>query len=104
MEGLWYAHFNAGPVQGDGMAVLSEGKILGGDLAHTYVGSYQSDGPDLYANVCVSPYSGAHVPAMLEHPITFFLRGSLSGDSAKVSGHADNKPDVQVEIELHRAA
>ena len=33
MEGLWYAHFSAGQVQGDGMAVLRDGEILGGDPA-----------------------------------------------------------------------
>jgi len=36
-----------------------------GDPAHTYVGSYTTDGPELYLNVRVSPYAG-HVPADLE--------------------------------------
>ena len=103
MEGLWYAHFTAGPVQGDGLAVLRHGEILGGDPAHTYTGSYQSEGPNLYASVRVSPYAG-HAPADLERPVSFFLQGLINGDSANVSGHADSKPDLRVEVELHRAA
>jgi type III secretion system (T3SS) negative regulator GrlR len=103
MEGLWYAHFVAGPVQGDGIAVLRQGEILGGDPIHTYTGSYSSDGPNLYANLHVSPYAG-RVPSDLKHPLNFFLQGSLAGTSANMSGHADNKPDLRIVVELHRAA
>jgi hypothetical protein len=104
MEGLWYAHFSAGQVQGDGMAVLRDGEILGGDPAHTYTGSYQLDGTNLYANVCVSPYAGAPLPVDIDRPVTFFLRGSVAGNSATVSGHPNNKPDLMVAVELHRGA
>jgi len=104
MEGLWYTHFTAGPVHGDGMAVLRHGEILGGDPIHTYTGSYQADGPNLYANVRVSPYAGGQNPPDIERPLTFFLQGSVAGNSANVSGHADNKPDVTVVVEMHRAA
>ena len=104
MEGVWYTHFSAGPVQGDGLAVLRDGEILGGGPVHTYKGSYQSDGSNLYANVCVSPYLGANVPSDLDRPVTFFLRGSVAGNSAVVSGHPDHKPDLTVAVELHRGA
>jgi hypothetical protein len=102
-EGLWYTHFTAGAVQGDGMAVLRDGEILGGDPAHTYTGSYTSDGPQLYLNVRVSPYAG-HVPADMDRPIEFVLWGSANGDSGQVSGCADNKRDLKVIVDLHRAA
>lgn len=104
MEGIWYAHFIAGPVQGDGMAVLRDGEILGGDAAHTYTGSYQEDGSDIYANVLVSPYVGSKIPADMEHPVTFFLKGSVIGDLAQVSGHPNNRPEVMVSVELHKGA
>jgi len=103
MEGIWYAHFAAGPVQGDGIAVLRQGEILGGDPIHTYTGSYSSDGSNLYANVQVSPYAG-RVASDLKHPLQFFLQGSLAGTSATVSGHADNKPDLRIVVELHQAS
>ena len=104
MEGIWYAHFTAGPVQGDGMAVLRNGEILGGDPAHTYKGSYQEEGSNLFANVCVSPYAGSKMPADMEHPLTFFLRGSIKGDSASMAGHPSNRPDLVVNVDLQRGA
>ena len=102
MKGIWYAHFTSGEVHGDGLAVLHDGQIEGGDPAHTYTGSYQEDGPNIYANVRVSPYAGSSVPVDLTHPVTYFLQGSVKGDSAKVTGHPDNHPDTLVSVELHR--
>ena len=40
MEGIWYAHFTSGPAHGDGLAVLRNGIIQGGDPEHTYEGFY----------------------------------------------------------------
>jgi len=102
-DGLWYAHFTAGPVQGDGIAVLRDGEILGGDPAHTYTGSYTTDGPEVYLNVRVAPYAG-HVPAEMDRPMEFVLWGSANGDSARVSGCANNHRDLKAIVDLHRAA
>jgi hypothetical protein len=104
MEGLWYAHFTAGQAHGDGIAVLRDGAILGGDPAHTYTGSYQSDGPNFYANVRVSPYAAAKVPSNLAQPLKVFLKGSMTGDSATISGHPEQKADLKIAVEMHRAS
>jgi len=104
MEGLWYAHFTSGPLQGDGLAVLHNGEILGGDLTRTYTGSYREDGSLLYADVCVSPYARSNVPSELRHSIKVFLQGTVSGDIARVSGHANNAPNLMISVELHRGA
>jgi hypothetical protein len=100
-DGLWYTHFTAGEVQGDGMAVLHDGEILGGDPTHTYKGAYTTDGPQLYLSVRVSPHAG-HLPADMDRPIDFVLWGSASGDSAKVSGYADHHRELKAVVELHR--
>jgi hypothetical protein len=102
MEGIWYAHFRHGDVRGDGIAVLHNGQIEGGDPAHTYSGSYQEEDSNLYANIRVSPYAGSPLPADLTHPITYFLKGSVIGNSAKVTGHPHNKPEALISVELHK--
>jgi len=102
MEGIWYAHFTSGEVHGQGLAVLHDGKIEGGDPTHMYTGSYREDGPHVYADVCVSPYAGASLPTDITHPVTYFLQGSVSGNSARIAGHADNRPDVRILVELHK--
>ncbi len=104
MEGLWYAHFKSPQIQGEGMAVLRDGEILGGDPNHTYTGTYQWDGGHVYASVRVSPYAGVPTPNPHEQPFTLFLRGSVTGDTATVAGHPDDRNDVQIAVELHRAA
>ncbi len=102
MEGIWYAHFKSGDVYGDGVAVLHDGQIQGGDPSHTYSGSYQEDGSHVYANIRVSPFAGSSLPADITHPVTFFLQGSVTGDSAKVAGHPDNRPETYVSVELRK--
>ena len=102
MEGIWYAHFISGPTQGDGLAILRDGEILGGDPSHTYKGSYQEDGVNLYANVQIAPYFGSKVPLDIDHPVSVFLTGSVHGDLAQVSGHFDNRRDVTVVVELRK--
>ena len=104
MEGLWYTHFSTGPLEVDGLAVLRNGEILGGDPACTYQGSYREDGNLLYASVRVSPYPRSKVPSELKHPITVFLQGTVTDTAASVTGHADNAPGLTVAVELHRAA
>jgi hypothetical protein len=32
-----------------------------------------------------------------------FLKGSINGDSATISGHPEQKADLKVAVELHRA-
>jgi hypothetical protein len=103
MEGLWYAHFTAGEVKGDGIAVLRDGEILGGDPIHTYAGTYTTDGQLLYANVKVSPHSTADLQTDLDRPLSLFLKGSIDGDNANVSGYPGQKGDRKVAVEMHRA-
>ncbi|MGA7520966.1 MAG: hypothetical protein WBW84_00700 [Acidobacteriaceae bacterium] len=105
MNGLWIAHFNAGPAHGNGLAVFRAGEILGGDLAHTWVGTYEEEGRNLYARVRVASYVSTRngEPAMPDRPVTMTLQGTRSDVDAELSGHADDS-EVTVSIEMHRAA
>ncbi|HEX3987735.1 MAG TPA: hypothetical protein VHX13_14145 [Acidobacteriaceae bacterium] len=105
MNGLWIAHFNAGPAHGNGLAVFRAGEILGGDLAHTWVGTYEEEGPSLYARVRVAPYMAAQSeePVVPERAVTMTLHGDCTDTDAQLTGHADDS-EVMVSIEMHRAA
>ncbi|HEX4039671.1 MAG TPA: hypothetical protein VHX37_16560 [Acidobacteriaceae bacterium] len=105
MNGLWMAHFNAGPAHGDGLAVFRAGEILGGDLAHTWTGTYEEEGDHLYARVRVAPYvrSGNGEPTVPDRPVMVTLSGLCSDSDAKLTGHADGEEGA-VSIEMHRAA
>lgn len=104
MNGLWIAHFDAGAAHGKGLAVLHGGEILGGDLSHTWVGSYRQDGSSVYAKVRVAPYNGhASQEEHPERPIMITLTGSCTEEEATLAGHADAN-DVAVSIEMRKAA
>lgn len=105
MQGLWITHFNAGAAHGNGIAVLREGEILGGDFAHTWTGTYREEGAQLYARVRVAPYVGSHngEPMVPDRPVTMTLKGTWSDTDAELTGHPDES-EVPVTIEMHKAA
>lgn len=105
MNGLWITHFNAGPAHGNGLAVFRAGEILGGDFAHTWVGTYEEEGPSLYARVRVTPYvsSTDGEPVVPDRPVMMTLCGNCTDIDARLTGHADDS-EVMVSIEMHKAA
>ena len=105
MNGLWITHFNAGPAHGHGLAVLRAGEILGGDFAHTWVGTYEEEGPSLYARVRVTPYVDTQngEAAVPDRPVMMTLHGDCSETEARLIGLADDS-EVMVSIEMHKAA
>ena len=97
------AHFTAGAAHGNGIAVLRGGEIMGGDLAHTWVGTYQEEGPQLYARVRVVPWAASTTEKpTLDRALTMTLAGSCGQLYAMLSGHADES-EVPVTVELHKA-
>ncbi|HEX4068268.1 MAG TPA: GrlR family regulatory protein [Acidobacteriaceae bacterium] len=104
MNGLWVAHFNAGPAHGNGLAVFRSGEILGGDLAHTWTGTYQEEGDRLYARVRVAPYVSRQngEPGVPERTVMMTLSGSCDERDATLTGHADES-EVAVSVEMHKA-
>jgi hypothetical protein len=102
MDGLWIAHFNAGAAHGNGIAVLRAGEILGGDFAHTWTGTYEKEGPSLYARVRVAPYSGEAETEVREHPSMITLSGMCDQKDAVLAGHPDES-ELAVSIEMHKA-
>ncbi len=106
MEGLWIANFTAGAAHGSGIVIMRSGEVMGGDLAHTYQGSWQEDGSSLNARVRVEPWTSrdeAQAEAR-EEPMMLTLKGSCTDKSATLVGHPDEKPDLVISVEMKRAA
>jgi len=105
MTGLWIAHFTAGAAHGNGLAVLRDGEILGGDLAHTWVGTFEEEGAKVYARVRIAPYEPEPngEPTATDHPRMMTLSGSCGEREAVLNGRADDS-DVAVTIQMHKAA
>lgn len=103
ISGLWIVHFDAGAAHGKGLAVLQAGEILGGDLAHTWVGSCRQEGSSLYARVRVTPCEEETKEEHPERPMTVTLTGSYIEGQAMLAGHAEDS-DTVVNIQMHKAA
>ena len=105
MEGLWIANFSAGAAHGSGIVILRSGEVMGGDLGHTYQGSWQEDGSSLNARVRVEPWvpkqEAEEEPG--EQPFMMTLRGSCTDKTAMLSGHPDENPEMTISIEMKRA-
>ena len=103
MNGVWVAHFSAGAAHGSGIAVLRSGEILGGDFSHSWVGTYEEEGSQLYARVHVAPHTGADDgESAQEEPFELTLSGFRTNRDARLVGHADENK-LLVSIELHQA-
>src|SRR5260370_39392109 len=53
VDGFWIVQFEGIQGGGGGVAVLTKGKVFGGDSAYTYSGTYQTDQNNLKARVAV---------------------------------------------------
>lgn len=106
MDGLWIANFTAGTAHGSGVVIVRSGEIMGGDLAHTYKGSWYEDGTMLNARVRVEPWTAKEESEAetREKPLMLTLKGSCTDKSATLAGHPDEKPDLLISIDMKRAA
>lgn len=106
MEGLWIANFTAGAAHGSGILVLRSGELIGGDLAHTYKGSWNEDGPSLNARVQVNPWGPPEElqTERREEPFMMTMTGFCSDKSASLHGHPDDRPELLISVEMKRAA
>lgn len=102
MDGLWVTHFDAGAAHGNGIALFRAGEILGGDFSHTWTGTYEEEGANLYARIRVASHRVGEQPEIPEPAVMMTLAGSRSGNSAVLTGHPDGR-EVPVTIEMHRA-
>src|SRR5437879_5827447 len=108
IEGLWTAEFGSSTgVFSGGVAVLRDGKILGGDATYYYVGDYSIKGNTFQATLKISPFmEGAEsVFKTLGKDLTLELVGSLVGaDRVIAQGYAKGMPQVNFGAKLTKRA
>jgi len=87
LEALWSVEFgsNVGGF-GAGVAVFETGRVLGGDSAFMYVGSYRTENGVVYSDIRITKYNNLSDMQSIFGPLTSF--------SLKVSGKADAKEMV----------
>src|SRR5260370_28579821 len=104
MDGLWTAEFGSSTgIFGGGVAVFRDGKILGGDATHYYIGEYSLSGNTLKATLAVSPFiEGAEsVFKTVGHDLPLDLLVSLTGEGRAIAqGHPRGMPELNFWVKL----
>jgi|SRR5882724_2158136 len=108
-NGLWSAAFQASTGgSGSGVAVLKDGKVLGGDAQFTYVGTFKAS-QDGNAEADIRCQQHHQVPGQqpVFGPLTDFrlvLKGKASGGNITLSGHIAEQPQATIKMELRKRA
>ena len=88
MNGLWTVEFGSSVgISGGGVAVFSNGKILGGDGGYYYTGNYEVRDQTFHAKLTVSPFiSGMEsVFRTIGRTVHLELSGTFSDDSHAIA-------------------
>jgi len=104
IEGLWTGVFSSGSISGAGVIYLANGQAVGGDNQYFYKGPYTYDPQTclLRAKLQVTAFIRGAI-AVFGVPIPSFtleLKGTISGDNAKVTGSVMEMPSVTIQIHL----
>jgi len=92
MEGLWIVQFEGTSGGGGGAVVLVQGRVLGGDGAFVYTGTYQRDGAKIGARVLVRNYNPAMESALgIKGNYELTLQGTIQGEVIKGSASLVNQ-------------
>ena len=104
MEGYWLTHYVAGSTHGEGIAMLHSGELVGGDLEHLWNGSYEEEGPRVYARIRIVPcVSRAEEESMArEKPLIVTLHGYCTEHFARLEGHAEGREDLPFEVKMRK--
>ena len=106
MEGFWTVEFGSNTgISGGGVAVLREGKILGGDATHYYIGEYTLHGKDFKATLKATAFvlGAPSVFGTVGTDVTIDLQGSLTQeDNAIAQGQPRGLPGINFGAKLTR--
>jgi hypothetical protein len=104
LDGLWTAEFGSSVgVSGGGVAVFQDGRVLGGDNAYLYVGSFKSSGTKFSATLQVSPFIDGveSVFRTIGKNLTLELTGELTSDGQAIAqGYPVEMPTLKFGVKL----
>lgn len=106
VEGFWIVQFAGMEGKGGGVVVLNNGKVLGGDSAHTYVGTYREENNKVTAAADVQNFEPA-IGNVLGIRGDFKLQLDMSvanGNEMQGTGSTPSAPGFGIKIKLTRRA
>ena len=106
MEGLWTAEFGSSTgMFGGGVAVFRDGRIMGGDGTHYYLGEYRLHENMFVSKLTIFPFipGAKSVFGTVGQILTLELTGVLSGaDEATAQGYPVGMPQARFGVKLKK--
>jgi hypothetical protein len=104
MEGYWLTHYESEAAHGDGIVMLHEGELVGGDLEHAWMGTYEEEPPKVYARIRISPsISHSEEGTMAREPSMIVnLSGFCTDEIATLDGHPEGREDLHYHVEMRK--
>ena len=104
MEGYWLTRYDAGAAHGEGIAMLHAGELLGGDLEHVWRGTYEEEGPRVFAHIRIAPFVSREEEETMarDKPLILSLEGYCTDEFARLEGHPDQREDLLFQVEMRK--
>lgn len=104
MEGYWKFHYEIGAVDGDGIAMLHDGELVGGDFEHVWSGTYEEDTSTLHVRIRITPSVSCDEERIMarDKPQIFSLHGYCTEDFAALEGAAEHCKDQRIAITMRK--
>ena len=104
MEGYWLTHYDAGAAHGEGIVMLHEGELLGGDPERLWIGTYEEQGPRVYARMRIVPRVTRLEKGMMarEKPMILSLEGHCTDHYARLEGHPDGREELPFQVTMRK--
>jgi hypothetical protein len=106
IEGVFKVSFATPLARGEGVVILSDGKVAGGDSAMYYVGTYGQDGNSFVANV----RTGRHTtnPSLQNvfgaDNVRISISGTVAGTTINGKGQSPDAPGLSFTANLTKVA
>ena len=105
IEGFWVVQFAGLEGKDGGVAVLLKGRVLGGDNAYTYIGTYEGSGSEYRASILVQNFNPSIGDVMgIQGDYTLNLVLKLQGNELEGQGSTPSAPGFNMRVKLTRRA
>ena len=102
-NGLYKVEFAVPGDNGSGIVTLRDGHIGGGDSAIFYTGQYTESDGQFSGEVTTGRHTHNGIPSVFRRDVVHItLKGTVSGDEAKMNGTAKEAPGVPFTAKLSR--
>jgi hypothetical protein len=103
LDGLWTAEFGSTTgISGGGVVIFTGSKILGGDGAYYYEGSFRLDGMKITADVTAHPFDSrsSSIFSTTGRPLKLGLVGDIVGNTILAQGTLQSSPIATIGVKL----